>query len=203
MSQTPQDSLSKPGAGLPRLHTFFLRYIGFPMLRAFISWEWAMRIFESEGRKVLRLAETLNEDQLFTKVLIPKTFGIEDNSRYYSAAMVLWHLTYVGDTIREGIVALSRGEQLDFTVKIENYKPYVDIDTAVLQNYRGFLHRYRDDIEREVEERYTANCHGHPWFGCLNPYGWLVMCALHQWVHRRQLERIVKDLQSPLLHPAR
>ncbi len=196
MSHNTQQNLGKAGAGLPKLHALFLRHIGFPLLRLFISWEHALKIFESEGDKVLKLVEGLDQEQMHTKVLVPKTFGIEDNSRYYSAAMVLWHLTFVGETIRDGILSLSHGGNLDFTVKIENFKPFVDIASSVVDDYQTFLSNYRPTLEKNVDERHLPNYHSHPWFGPLNPHGWLVMSALHQWVHRRQLENIVMGLEA-------
>lgn len=192
----PQQTLGKAGAGLPKLHALFLRYVGFPLLRLFFSWERAYALFESEGELILKYAKTLNEEALFTKVLVPKIFGIEDNSRYYSAAMVLWHLTYVDRTIRDGILSLSRGENIDFTVKIATYKPFVEIGTDVVGNFEEVLTNFRPTIESQIQKHNIANYHAHPWFGPLNPYGWLVMAALHQRVHRRQLEAILQDLET-------
>ncbi len=194
MSDNPQDSLGKAGAGLPKLQSLFLRHIGFPLLRLSLSWEHAVKIFESEGDKVLRLVVGLNQEQMHTKVLVPKTFGIEDNSRYYSASMVLWHLNFVGEAIRDGIISLSRGETLDFTVKIADFKPFVDIGPDIVGEYSSFLAGYGPELNRHVKDRRIANYHSHPWFGPLNPHGWLIMNAVHQLIHRRQLENIVKGL---------
>jgi hypothetical protein len=196
MPDNPQNSLGKAGAGLPKLQAIFLRHIGFPMLRRFLSWEGALSIFESEGHKVLKLVDGLSQEQMNTQVLVPKTMGIEDNSRYYSAAMVLWHLIYVGETISDGVVSLSRGETLDLTVKIENFKPFVDISPKIADEYQIFLNNYRPSIEKNVHDRRKANYHSHPWFGPLNPHGWLVLSAVHQQIHRRQLENIVKGLKA-------
>ncbi len=194
MSDDPQQSLGQAGAGLPKAQSFFLRYIGFPLLRTSTSWERGLGLFEAEGHKVLQLAEGLDQEQLHTKVMVPRTLGIEDNSRYYSAAMVLWHMTYVGETIRDGIISLSRGENLDFTVKIKDFKPFVEIEASVIDDYKNFLSGFRPALDNQVWDRYIKNYHSHPWFGPLNPHGWLMMGAVHQWVHRRQMENIVKGL---------
>lgn len=196
MSNNPQSSLGKAGAGLPKLQTLLLRHIGFPLLRQFMSWDRALERFEAEGSKVLQLVTELKQEQMNTKVLVPKTFGIEDNSRYYSAAMVLWHLVYVGETICDGITSLSRGEDLDFTVKIENFKPFVDISPNIVNDYQAFLSNYRPTLNDKIQDRNRPNYHSHPWFGPLNPHGWLVLSAVHQLIHRRQLENIVKGLKT-------
>jgi hypothetical protein len=196
MSDNPQESLGKAGAGLPKLQGLLLRYIGFPLLRTVLSWEKALNMFESEGNKLLQLVEGLSQEQIHTKVLVPKAIGIEDNSRNYSAAMVLWHLSYVSETIRDGIISLSRGETLDFTVKIGDFKPIVEIDATVIDDYKATLSGFRPALDNRVWDRHIENCLSHPWFGSLNPHGWLVLSAVHQMIHRRQLEDIVKALKA-------
>ena len=188
-----QNSLGKAGHGLPKIDAIFLKHIGFPILKTFISWNNAMKFFEYEGKEVLNLVKDLPKDKLFKKVLIPKIFGIEDNSRYYSPAMVLWHLLYVGVTLQEGIVSLSKNEKIDFTVKIENFKPFVQIDEDIVEKYENFLNNYRKFIETNIENKYINNCLSHPWFGCLNPHQWLVMSAIHQMVHKRQIKKILEE----------
>jgi len=115
----------------------------------------------------------------------------EDNSRYYSPAMVLWHLIYVGETIKEGIIGLSKGEKLDFTVKIANFKPFVEIDNDIVEEYETFVKSYRSKLEANVQNKYLDNTHIHPWFGVLNPRQWLIMSAIHQFVHCRQMRKIL------------
>ncbi len=187
-----QNKLESAGHGLPTIEAMFLRYIGFPILKTIISWNSGMRFFEYEGERILNFVRKLDSDTLFKKVLTSRIFGIEDNSRYYSPAMVLWHLIYVGQTIQEGIVSLSKDEKIDFTVKIENFKPFAEIDNQIVEKYDVFLKSYRENIESNVKNKSLKNYHTHPWFGPLNPHQWLVMSAIHQMVHRRQIERILK-----------
>jgi hypothetical protein len=186
-----QSRLERAGHGLPSFDAIFLKRIGFPILKSIITWDKGMDIFEREGRIILKSLKGVCDDILFKKVLISKTFGIEDNSRYYSPAMVLWHLIYVGETIQSGIISLSKGEKLDFTVKIENFKPFVEIENNILEQYELFLLSYRSTIEHSVEDKCLNNYHAHPWFGPLNPQQWVIMSALHQWVHGRQIRKIL------------
>jgi hypothetical protein len=188
-----QNSLERAGNGLPSIDAILLKHVGFPILKSFVSWDKGMDFFEHEGKKIVNSSRGVNDDTLFKKVLISKTLGIEDNSRYYSPAMVLWHLVYVGETIREGIISLSKGEKIDFTVKIEDFKPFVEIEKNILEKYELFLSNYRSSIEQNVEDRYIKNYHAHPWFGPLNPKQWLIMSALHQWVHGRQIRKILES----------
>ena len=186
-----QNSLERAGNGLPSIDAIFLKHVGFPILKTIVSWDKGLDVFEREGKRIIDSLIDVNNDVLFKKVLISKTLGIEDNSRYYSPAMVLWHLIYVGETIQEGIISLSKGEKLDFTIKIENFKPFVEIEKNILEKYELFLLSYRSSIEQSVEDRHLKNYHAHPWFGPLNPQQWVIMSALHQWVHGRQIRKIL------------
>ncbi len=186
-----QSKLESAGKGLPKLEAFFLRHIGFPILKTFVSWNMGMKFFEYSGEKILTAVKKLDNNTLFKKVLIPKAFGIEDNSRYYSPAMVLWHLIFVGETIQDGIISLSKGDKLDFTVKIANFKPFIEIDNNIVEEYQIFLKSYRSKLEANVKNKYLDNAHAHPWFGELNPHQWLIMSPIHQFVHCRQISEIL------------
>lgn len=188
-----QNNLESAGKGLPVIEALFLKHIGFPLLKTFMSWNMGMKLFEHEGERILNAVKELDDSTLFKKVLIPKIFGIEDNSRYYSPAMVLWHLIYVGTAIQDGIISLSKNERLDFVVKIENFKPFVEINLNIVNKYELFLKEYRRTIEANVKDKYIRNYHVHPWFGPLNPHQWLILSAIHQVVHGRQLRKILES----------
>lgn len=186
-----QNQLDSAGKGLPAIEALFLRRIGFPIMKTFTSWDRGMTLFESEGEKILNDVKELDDATLFRRVLIPKIVGIEDNSRYYSPAMVLWHLIYVGEAIQDGIISLSKNESPDLVVKIENFKPFVEISHKIVSEYETFLKAYRHTIETNVADKNIRNYHTHPWFGPMNPHQWLIMSAIHQWVHRRQIRKIL------------
>jgi hypothetical protein len=196
MSITVQDFLGKAGAGLPRHQLLALRYVAFPLLKKLYTWEKSFEVFEAESRHIIDLAARLDEKELFTRVLVPQTFGIEDNSRYYSAAMVLEHLTQVGQSIRDGIITLSHNTSIERDVTIEAYKPYGEIDSHVIETYSRMTANYRTKILNRIGNPRASATHEHPWFGPMTPHGWLVLSALHQRIHRRQLEKIIKGLKN-------
>ncbi len=193
-SQQLIKDLGKAGGGLSTGRAFFLRYVGFPFLNSIVSWERALDIFEKEGEKVLSLACSMDKDKLFERVLVPKLFGLEDNSRYYSIAMALEHLLVVGNALQNRIPSLSQGKSLDKEIKIEDYKPYMKIDDGIIDEYEIFLHSFRKKLEENVDNIYLENRHEHPWFGALKAKDWAVMGAIHQIVHRRQIEAIIRGL---------
>ncbi len=193
-SQELIKDLGKAGGGLSSGRVFFLRYLGFPLLNSIISWERALDIFEKEGEKVLSLARSMENDKLFERVLVPKLFGLEDNSRYYSVAMVIEHLIIVGTALQNRIPMLSQGKSLDKEIKIEDYKPYMQIDDTIIEQYERFLYGFRKELEKNIDNIYLENRHEHPWFGELKAKEWSVMGAIHQVVHRRQIEAIIRGL---------
>ncbi len=200
MNNSTQDSqeliegLGEAGGGLSSGRAFFLRHLGFPFLNSIVSWEHALDIFEKEGEKVLSLARSMEKDKLFERVLVPKLFGLEDNSRYYSVAMVLEHLLVVGNALQNRIPMLSQGKSLDKEIKIEDYKPYMEIDDMIIDQYENFLHGFRKEVEENIDNVYLENRHEHPWFGELKAKDWSVMGAIHQVVHRRQIEAIIRGV---------
>ena len=190
------DGLGKAGGGLSKGRAYFLRHIGFPFVNAVISWDRALSIFESEGKKMILLAQSVPNEKLNERVLVLPLFGLEDNSRYYSVAMVLKHVLTVGHALQNRVPLLSQGKKLDKEVKIEDYKPYEEIGVDIIEKYEVFLNTFRNTMELEVEDIYLDNRHEHPWFGNLKAKEWAVMGAIHQIVHRRQMEAIIKGLSA-------
>jgi len=197
-SQEYIENLGKAGGGLSKGRAYFLRHFGFPFVNAVISWERALSISEREGRKMIALARALPKEKMNERVLIPHLFGLEDNSRYYSVAMVLKHVLIVGSALQKRVPLLSQGKKLDKEVKIEEYKPYEKISAKIIDDYEMFLNDFRATMEAEVEDIFLDNRHKHPWFGNLKAKEWGVMGAIHQIVHRRQMEAIIKGLSAEI-----
>lgn len=194
-SQEIIKELGKSGAGLSSARVLLAKHIFFPILNRFLSWEKAWDIFDKEGQKIIELASTLNKEQLFERVLVPKLFGLEDNSRYYSVAMVLEHLLMVGGALQIRIPILSKGKKLNKYIKIEDVKPYKEIDENVIEKFEEFLATYREKLEKNIEDIHINNTSMHPWFGEFNPKQWSILAVVHQTIHRRQIEAILRGLK--------
>lgn len=195
-SQKIIKELGASGAGLSPIKVFLAKYIMFPILNQLISWDKAWDIFDKEGKKIIKLSSDLEKDKLFERVLIPKLFGLEDNSRYYSIAMTIEHLLIVGTALQTRIPILSRGKKLNKYVKIEDVKPYKEINENIVNNFERFLATYREKLEKNIEDININNTSMHPWFGEFNPKQWSILAMVHQIVHRRQIEAILKGLQK-------
>jgi len=186
--------LEKAGAGISATKKLAATYVMFPLLNYIISWEKAWDIYDKEGEKIVHMASSLSQEQLFERVLVPRLFGLEDNSRYYSVAMVIEHLLIVGKALQVRIPILSQGKKLKGHVKIEDVKPYTEIDTNIVEAFQRFLSTYREKLEMHTEDIHIDNRSEHPWFGEFNPKQWSILGMVHQIVHRRQIEAIIGRL---------
>ena len=127
-------------------------------------------------------------------MLVPKLFGLEDNSRYYSVAMVIEHLLIVGKALQTRIPTLSQGKTLSNQVTIEEVKPYTEIDKNIVAQFERFMADHREELEKNLGDIHIDNRSDHPWFGAFNPKQWSILGMVHQIVHRRQIEAIVRGL---------
>lgn len=196
-NSSPQPNLAAPGAGLPPLQAFVLRHVLFPAFCRTTSWDEALGLFLREGERVAAAAQSLAPEALRTRVLIRAPLGIEDSSRYWSAAMVLEHLVEVGSRIATGVVELTHGQAASVKADIAEVKPQGrnDGDGDIVAAYRAFLEDYADMVTRRAGDRAARHTAPHPWFGDLTPQRWVCLGAIHQRIHRLQMERIIAGLR--------
>ncbi len=189
-----QNTLAPPGAGLPAWQAWFLRYLAFPLVCRTTSWDQAQARFQQEGRRILELIGPLTHDQLQQRVLIKAPIGIEDSSRYWSAAMLLEHLIEVGSRVAVGIVELTNGTPVTVKADIADVKPRGGKTAQIIEDYRQFLDDYDRMVAEDAGDRLSPATHAHPWFGNLSAHQWICLGAVHQSIHRKQLARIVAGL---------
>lgn len=195
MTDPSMPRLAAPGAGLPFLQRIVLRYFVFPRYSRKMTWEGSQKFFEKEGRKILEIAGGLRPEAFNRRVLIKPTPGIEDSSRFWSVAMVLEHLVIVGSQIADGVVQLTHGQIPDKKADTATVKPFENAPAAViLPRYQGFLQDFARRTTEEVRDREAKVKFLHPWFGMLDPRQWMALAAVHQRIHRKQAEAIVKGL---------
>ena len=187
--------LAPAGAGLPKAENFLLRHIVFPMGAAIMPWNLALRVFQHEGRKVSALARDIAPDLLTRRILVPRLIAMEDSSRYWSVVMAMRHLIIVGEEIESIIVQLSQGQRCTSVLGIATAKPEADTQVAVLDDFRIFLERFAQRMSTDVGNRRSAHTHEHPWLGPLTAHQWLCLAGVHQRLHRRQINMIVKGLR--------
>ena len=189
--------LAPPGAGLPFLEWFLARFWFVPRLSARMSWTESEVFFQREGRRLLELHEQVPPDLRQTPVLVPRLPGIEDSSRFWSAAMVLEHLIIVGSQVRNLIGALADGRSpTGIAADVAAVKPSGDGDAqSVEREFRRFLEEQANALGAIGEKACASRARfRHPWFGMLTARQWHWLMGAHMRIHRRQLERIVAGL---------
>jgi hypothetical protein len=191
----PSDSgsvtLAPPGAGLPRFEELVLRS-GLRLYSRFTGRDEMLARFLEEGERVLEMAAPLDEARGRTPVLVRRVRGMEDSSRCWSPYMIVRHLVMVDKGLLGMILLLSSGKSLDRKVSPADVKPSPDAGPEVMEEFRGLLARWQETLAGIHELRGGVR-HVHPWFGSLDAHGWLALAAVHHGIHRRQMERVLRD----------
>lgn len=190
MSAAPP--LEAPGAGLPAHHLLLAR-LALPVF-CLSSWERAQRRFDEEGVRILALCGGLSEDRLTRKVLVSGVFGIEDSSRFWSAAMALEHLIKVNGLIADILETLGGGGRVGFELLIKDVKPTGALGAGTPAAFADSLAAHRARFLDPRIDRRASGRFKHPWFGPLTARQWQCFAPVHQRIHRRQLEAILRGL---------
>ena len=198
MSAKFKDStdLQPPGAGLPALERATLN-IAFKTAAAVFSDRQALRLLRRDSAELLRLADEDESYDVFQVLVIPRVIGIEDSSRNWSVLMVLEHLCLTNHDMLEIIKALVDGIVPRGEVDVAMYKPAPNIGYDVLDRFRDLTQVYVATVEQLLESRgnlETSARYRHPWFGRLNAHQWHCLAAVHQRIHRRQMQKLVAML---------
>ena len=195
---TPEPQLQPPGAGLPWYELAAARLVVFPLLCRRLSWDAAGRQFQAEGAKVLTLWDAFPADRLAERVLIRRLQGIEDSSRFWSAAMAVEHLAIVGHGIRRLIAGLRVEQAPARAARIEDVKPTGGLPPAEVR--AAFAQLLADAAQSDATEPAIPRSAGlsapHPWFGPLDAHHWHCLLGLHQGIHRKQIEAIRAKLPT-------
>ena len=186
--------LQAPGAGLPPLENWIFKNIAFPLGVRLLSWDKAMAQFQAEGKTILALAEPLSDEKLLQPVLIKRIPGMEDSSRNWSVAMAMKHLIIVGEMICDGIVKMSQGEKIAGKADTAAVKPDSVKSRQILSDFSHFLSDYAFKLKGKGKNLSLEEKYEHPWFGFLNAYEWACLAGIHQGLHRRQIQAILKQL---------
>lgn len=181
--------LQRPGAGLPWWEWLAAKYFLFPRACRRLSWADSDRMFQDEGARILALWDQWPAGRLGERVLIRRIRGIEDSSRFWSAAMTVEHLIIVGTAVRQVISSLRRGEVPAREARVEEVKP--QREPAPDEMRAGFV-RLLDEA-RAAEAPLAAGTgprYRHPWLGPIGAFEWHCLLGVHQGIHRKQMEAI-------------
>lgn len=187
--------LAPAGAGVPWYQKLIFQYIVAPFIAGRTDWVVSEQNFHKINGRILKEIESLSEKQLTTKILIPPITGLEDSSRFWSAAMTLEHLLIVSELMMTAITDLTNGEIPQIKVSTADVKPSGKIKAdevisefklMVSDDYKKFFLNLKN---KNSELRFL-----HPWFGLLTAKQWFWVMSIHHGVHLKQIREIKKRL---------
>lgn len=144
-----------------------------------------------QGAELIGLAEGLSGPLRQRRVLVPPQIGLEDSSRFHSWAMVIEHLTIVGNDIAAILEDLTRGRVPPGVVRVESLKPRGGIDAPIaVEEYRTMLLQMRQIVLNPRSDWSGRARYVHPWFGPLGAKQWACFAPFHQAIHLKQARRI-------------
>ena len=197
-----QASLQRPGAGVPPHHKFLMRYIVRPLVAGKSNWDKDSETFGRVAGRIIKDYESLSEAQRTKRVLVPPQFGLEDSSRYWSAAMLLEHMLIVTQGIASLVVPLSKGIVPDYEVEMARVKPQGEMTAQdALTKFRAYSATAMAELDKSVGDRNAKAALLHPWFGPFTARQWHWLMTAHAVIHLNQLRAICWRLNPPKMHP--
>lgn len=151
---------------LPRLERSSLSVI-LSTSSVFLSERNLLRLFRWETRKLDRLLEADDSYDVSQIINIPRVIGVSESNRNWSVLMVL---------------------DLSF------YAPSEDVGFEVIGRFEHLTGCFCHDIQSAINGEATflgPAQFSHPCFGSMNAKRWLAFAALHQVIHRRQVQKII------------
>ena len=140
---------------------------------------------------IKRLVMDIKPEDRNTSIIIDRTLAIEDDSRRYSINQVLEHIIIAGTMVQTGISYISREKRFDYEIKIENAKAYGTED--MLEKCVSFYENYFKKTDKLLQKN-SKMTKAHPWFVEFNNQDWHKFMYLHTFIHRRQIQAIIKAL---------
>lgn len=189
METETEPKLAAPGTGLPP-HELMIGRMLFALGRRLQSRAKVRERFVREHSTISGLVARCPEELRGQRVLVARSPGMEDSSRYWSVWMTLDHLRITNLAFAMAVGSLAKGEVPGRKASTADVKPDPGVDAAVEAAFAASCGEYLR-VEEAVADLRTPLRYEHPWFGPLDAAGWHALAAGHMRIHRRQLENIL------------
>ncbi len=153
------------------------------------------RVFVRAACRIIDLSRSIDEAKASRQVQIDPMLRIEHESRNWSVYMTIEHLEIVNSEIAALLHLLCADRQSDRVVRIEDVKPRIEAGAEVVEAFESVLMHYTQTVADLGYLRGRAR-HVHPWFGPLTALQWHALAALHNYLHKKQIERILRGSPS-------
>jgi len=192
MSDTDRPQLDPPGAGIPWYERQLIG-AGIRTAANLLSKDRLTELFRQEGERAIALGRSADEASGRRRVLVGRCFGIEDSSRHWSVYMTLEHLVIVNSAIAAILPRLYSGLDVPDDVRVEDFKPVPEAGPEQLTDLANVVERYTDMVDKLGNLRAGIR-YPHPWFGEFSAAQWHALAAVHNSLHRRHVQRILRAL---------
>jgi hypothetical protein len=160
-------------------------------LAALKAREWVSEHFRTEAHRIVDLLEGMDEELGRQRIKISRRPGMEPTSRDWSVFMTTEHLVIVNRGITAVIHALCADHNPGVEIRVEDIQPHPNAGPEQLEALSQSVDRYLD-IVRRFGDLGCRQQYLHPWFGPLSASEWHVLAALHNRLHRGQIQRILR-----------
>jgi hypothetical protein len=190
-----EPQLAPPGAGIPIYQKLVLRLYVNPFLAGKGRLEDMRSRFIRKHQRISEAYLAIPEELRERKVLVPPLMGLEDSSRFWSAAMVLEHVQIVGSAMGEGIVKLSNEEDPGFKPDTAKVKPKGILSAPeIFAAFETWRHGFLNSLDARVRNMDSKRTLAHPWFGPFTARKWYWLLPVHADIHLKQLRAIQAGL---------
>lgn len=188
--------LAPPGAGVPFWESLFYRAVVGPFLAGREDPALSRKRFVKLHEKIQLTYLSIPEKHRATLVLVPSQKGLENSSRYWSAAMILEHVVIVGRGMQVFITELSHGRLPTGEAKTADVKPLGTESSEVsYQAFEDFRLHLIPSLDRGVKDWHSPTTWKHPWFGQLTARKWFWVLGMHGGIHLKQMKAIARHFK--------
>lgn len=189
--------LQAPGAGLPFIELFVLKYWVGPFVSKSAKLNEIKTQYESINQKIINMVSKIDSDKRNQRVLVDHIQGIEDSSRFWSINGTLEHLMIVAKSISPVILELAQNKMPQGEAKIEMVKPKHHDQDALIEFQTYGANLLMDLAQKLLAPGMDINSalkFRHPWFGPITAKQWYWLLNTHQLIHYKQIKTIIKNL---------
>lgn len=196
-ASSPTPKLDAPGAGIPLPARLFLRFWLNPFVAGKEDPAVSRKRFDRLHEKLREIYLSIPEARRTERVLVRPIRGLEDSSRFWSAAMVLEHMEIVGRGIGEVIVSLSNEIVPDLKPDTAAVKPLGSRSgEEALLAFEKFQKNLMPSVESRVKNLDAKARLPHPWFGPFTARKWYWLLGIHAGIHLDQMKQIRDGLSK-------
>ncbi len=150
--------------------------------------------FESDSASIVSTANACDYDLLSRTPKIPRLTGMRNDSRGWTAFMVIEHLRRYNDFLLKAMQALVIDDETRIVVPEFRYFVPEDVGADCIDQFQDSSWQYASFVNNLVETNRFPRSTGtiqHPFFGMMDARRIHCLSSFHLSIHRRQIQKIL------------